>query len=202
MQKSHSDSNSSYITLPSPEVVRVPLVDQINTSTYTSPQTDLLPQRVPVIQRSPSINRRNTVGYSLQPPDFTVFQLGERKTSLPAIIVSDHDTGQGVVEHIPVTTFNPDTPESDNSSAAGELFQDVLQEEVNTVLTDIDPEALENILENIQLNSPQPEDQTPHLTTLTSHPPYYFPGGFVSPAQPQGFSVNVPMPGEEETQDL
>lgn len=184
----------------------VPVLDQINTSTYTSPQADLPPQRVPVIQRSPSINRRNTVGYSLQPPDFTVLQLGERKTSLPAIIVSDHDTGHGVEEHIPVRTFNPDTPESDNSSSAGDLFQDVLQEQVHTELTELttlDPEALDKILENFHLNSPQSENQSSNLITLTSHPPYYFAGGFVMSEEAQQFAVNIPLPGgEEESQDL
>ena len=190
-QRSKSDSNVSYTA----EVVM--LETKINTKTYTSPQPqeDLtlpLPPRVRVIQRSPSPSRRNTVaGNILSLSDFqqaaqqatqqaTTYQ--QKKMSLPTgyllcpeIVISDHDT-RGVEEtHRPAPAyFNPDTPESDQSSQSGDLFQEVLGELDTPLDGMMDPGSVNAFFENLNINSNQTENQSSNLTTLTSPPSFNF----------------------------
>lgn len=227
-QRSNSDSKISYrqevvclnpeVVSVSPEVMMVPVFDNhINTNTYTSPQADPPPARVRVIQRSPSSSRRNTVAGNIQPPDCPY----NRKASLPVgyqfcpeIIVSHHDTNPGVSQsqlfegHSLGAYFNPDTPESDHSSVSGDLFKDVLEEQAQAQLTEIldssiyDSAAMNDILENLHINSasPQTEDQSSNLTTLTTQPSFYFQSEDLSHSQE--FLMSHPVPGQVISQEF
>ena len=225
-QRSKSDSNVCYTEPEScftPEVMVVEVVGMldtnINTATYTSPQEDLPPPptRVRVIQRSPSPSRRNTVpGNILSFSDFEPDNAREqKKRSLPVglgnqpcpeIIISDHDTrlAMGTPR---AAYFNPDTPESDQSSQSGDLFQEVLEELDTPLVRMMDPGSVNAFFENLNINSNQTENQSSNLTTLTSPHCFHYEaahdltnqGGFsLSPAcQTDEFVVNNPVTTEQ-----
>ena len=208
-----------------PEVVV--LDTEINTTTYTSPQAqeDLTLPASPllrVIPRSPSPGRRNTVAGNLlslsdfQPPG----RHHQKKLSLPTgyqlcpeIIISDHDTTEvEETQHRPAPAyFNPDTPESDQSSQSGDLFQEVLSELDTPLDGMMDPGSVNAFFENLNINSNQTENQSSNLTTLTSPQSFHFEasrdltnqGEFsMSPAyhssiSPDEFVVNNPVSPEE-----
>ena len=195
----------------SPGVVMVDTT--INTSTYTSPQEDLTiphPPQVRVIQRGLSPSRRNTVaGNIVSLGDFEQARHQQKKMSLPTVIISDHDTTQvEETNHRPVPAyFNPDTPESDQSSQSGDLFQEVLSELDNPLEGMMDPGSVNAFFENLNINSNNNENQSSNLTTLTSPPSFTFEasrdltnqGEFsLSPAHhpsvsPDEFAVNNPV---------
>ena len=184
-QRSKSDSNVSYTeSCCTPEVVMVEVVGvldtNINTNTYTSPQEDPTPPtRVRVIQRSPSPSRRKTVaGNILSACDLEPGQAryDQKKMSLPVgyqlcpeIIISDHDTTTiDKSGSLRTAYFNPDTPESDQSSQSGDLFQEVLGELDTPLDGMMDPGSVNAFFENLNINSNQTENQSSNLTTLTS----------------------------------
>jgi len=190
-QRSKSDSNVSYAESScTPEVVVLGVVGvldtNINTKTYTSPQENLIPPtRIRVIQRSPSPSRRNTVaGNILSPSDFDpdLARYEQKKRSLPVgyqlcpeIIISDHDTATTSRSETHRTAYcNPDTPESDQSSQSGDLFQEVLGELDTPLDGMMDPGSVNAFFENLKINSNQTENQSSNLTTLTSPPCFNF----------------------------
>lgn len=155
-QRSASDSNISYTqeTVPIRTQEMGLRCDIINTSTYTSPQSDPpvgQGQRVRVIIRSPSLSRRKTVPVNYPSPLASdLAQTQERKTSLPV----------GSQPNPEIIVYEPEQ-QAGHSNLSSDLQEQNLHAQLGELIRS---GSMDGIFENLHINSHNNENESSNLS--------------------------------------